>query len=251
MDAASGTTQKLNEYGPVAAALVGVPLVAALLIPLRGHLDNTNIALIMVVAVVAVSLTGRRVAAVLAALSAAFWFDFFFTVPFNSPSIATRDDVVTAALLLVVGLTVGELAVWALRQRDRARQGRVDLVRIHHAAELMAQGGSAERLVEAVSLELTDLFSLSACRFDPGPPDPLMPHLDHDGAVRWGDLVWGTSSLGFPHKGVTLEAHGHGRAMGAFTMTPKVGVMIDAEQLVVAVALADQVGAALAGFQPA
>jgi len=251
MKASAETTQKLNDYGPVVAALVGVPLVAALLIPLRGHIDNTNIALILVVAVVAVSLCGRRFAAALAALSAAFWFDFFFTVPFNSPTIATRDDALTAVLLLVVGLIVGELAVWALRQRDDARRGRHDVARIHHAAELMAQGESADQLVLAVSVELSDLLSLRDCRFDPGPPDPALPHLDHDGAVRWGALEWGTSTLGFPHKGVTLEAHGNGRAVGAFTMIPEVGVMIGEDRLVVAVALADQVGAALAGFQPA
>ena len=32
----------------------------------------------------------ERYAAALAALSAAFWFDVFFTVPYNSPTIATR-----------------------------------------------------------------------------------------------------------------------------------------------------------------
>ena len=244
-------SQKVARYGPAAAALIGVPMVAALLIPLRGHLDNTNIALILVIAVVAVSLTARRHAAALAALSAAFWFDFFFTVPFNSPTIATRDDAITAVLLLIVGLIVGELAVWALRQRDDARRGRQDVARIHYAAELMAQGESADRLVQAVDLELSDLLSLRDCRFDPGPPDPSLPHLDHDATVRWGELEWGTATLGFPNKGVTLEAHGNGRAVGTFTMFPTVGVMIDEDRLVVAVALADQVGAALAGFQPA
>jgi hypothetical protein len=246
-----GTKAKLVRYGPVVAALVGVPLVAVLLTPLRDHVDNTNIALILVVAVVAVALTGQRMAAALAALSAAFWFDFFFTVPFYSPTIASGDDALTAVLLLVVGLSVGELAVWALRQRDDARRGRHDVVRIHHAAELMAQGESSDRLVHAVALELRDLLSLRDCRFDPGPPDPALPHLDHDGSVRWGELEWGTGTLGLPTKGVTLEAQGNGRAVGAFTMRPTPGLTIAADRLVVAVALADQVGAALAGFQPA
>jgi hypothetical protein len=247
----SDSNQKLVHYGPLVAALVGVPLVAALLIPLRGPVDSTNLALILVVAVVAVALCGQRLAAALAALSAAFWFDFFFTVPFYSPRIANGDDALTALLLLVVGLTVGELAVWALRQRDDARRGRHDVARIHHAAELMAQGESADRLVHAVALELRDLLSLRECRFDPGPPDPVLPHLDHDAAVRWGELEWGTGTLGFPTKGVTLEAQGNGLAVGAFTMIPTPGLTIDADRLVVAVALADQVGAALAGYQPA
>ena len=107
-------------YWPAIAALVGIPLVAAMLIPLRGHVENTNIALVLVVAVVAVALSASRIAAAIAALSAAFWFDFFFTVPFNSPTIASGEDALTASLLLLVGLVVGELSVWALRQREEA-----------------------------------------------------------------------------------------------------------------------------------
>jgi hypothetical protein len=36
-------------YWPVLVALVGIPLLAAALIPLRGHVENTNIALVLVV----------------------------------------------------------------------------------------------------------------------------------------------------------------------------------------------------------
>ncbi|HEX7444416.1 MAG TPA: DUF4118 domain-containing protein, partial [Acidimicrobiales bacterium] len=124
----------------LAVALVGMPLLAAALIPLRGHIENTNVALILVVGVVAVACTGQRWAAALAALSAAFWFDFFFTVPFNSPTIANRDDALSAVLLLVVGLSVGQLAAWALRQREAALAGRADVERIYQAAELSARG---------------------------------------------------------------------------------------------------------------
>lgn len=78
----------------MAGALLGVPLVAVALIPLRSHIEQANVALILVVAVVAVAVTGRRVAAALAAVSAAFWFDYFFTVPYYSrrasPAATTR-----------------------------------------------------------------------------------------------------------------------------------------------------------------
>jgi hypothetical protein len=233
----------------LAAALVGVPAVAVALIPLRGHVENTNIALIMVVAVVAVAITGRRVAAGLAAVSAAFWFEFFFTVPYNSPSVARGDDALTAGLLLLVGLAVGQLAAWALGQRDEARRGRVDIGRIHYAAELAAQGESVDHLILAVSLELRDLLFLRDCRFSHGITDEQLPSLGHDGRVRWGDLGWGTDTLGLPSKGVTLAAHGQGRVVGTFTLLPTPGVLVGDDRLLVAVALADQVGAALAGYQ--
>jgi hypothetical protein len=234
-----------------AAAVLGVPLLAVALIPLRGHVAGTNIALILVVAVVAVAVTGRRVAAALAAVSAAFWYDFFFTVPYNSPAIANGQDALTAALLLAVGLAVGQLASWALCQRDEARRGRVDIGRIHYAAELAAQGESVDHLILAVSLELRDLLFLRDCQFSAGVVDEHLPTLDHDARVRWGDLGWGTATLGLPSKGLTLAAHGQGRVVGTFTLTPTPGMVVSEDRLLVAVALADQVGAALAGYQTA
>ncbi len=184
-------------------------------------------------------------------MSAAFWFEFFFTVPYNSPRIANGEDALTAGLLLVVGLAVGQLASWALRQRDEARRGREDIGRIHYAAELAAQGESVDHLILAVSLELRDLLMLRDCRFARGVADEQLPALGHDGQVRWGDLGWGTDTLGLPSKGVTLAAHGQGRVVGTFTLIPTPGVVLGEDRLLVAVALADQVGAALAGLQPA
>jgi K+-sensing histidine kinase KdpD len=238
-------------HWPVLVALVGIPLLAAALIPLRGHVENTNIALVLVVAVVAVGLTAHRLAAVVAALSAAFWFDFFFTVPFNSPTIASGDDALTAGLLLLVGLVVGELSAWALRQRDEAVRGRADVARIHQAAERMARGESSSRIVDAVAEELRDLLFLRACRFDPGPGDPLLPRVEGDGSVQWGDLEWATASLGLPSKGVVLEVAGNGRPAGCFTLVPTPGVQVGRDRLVVAIALADQVGATFSGAAPA
>ncbi|MGZ4729980.1 MAG: DUF4118 domain-containing protein [Acidimicrobiales bacterium] len=238
-------------YWPVLAALVTIPLLAVALIPLRGHVENTNIALILVVAVVAVALSANRLAAALAALSAAFWFDFFFTVPFNSPTIASGDDALTAGLLLVVGLVVGELSVWALHQRDEASRGRADVGRIHRAAELMARGEPSGRLVEAVADELRDLLFLQGCRFDTGPGDPLLPRVESDGSVRWGDLEWGTDTLGLPSKGVVLEVTRNGLPAGSFTLVPTPGAPVGRDRLVVAIALADQVGATFSGAQPA
>jgi Domain of unknown function (DUF4118) len=233
------------------AAVVAPPAVALALLPLRDHLENTNVALILVVVVVAVAITGRRVAAAVAAVSAAFWFEFFFTVPYNSPRIANGEDALTAGLLLVVGLAVGQLASWALGQRDDARRGREHIGRIHYAAELAAQGEPVDHLILAVSLELRDLLALRDCRFASGVADEQLPEIGHDGRVRWGELGWGTDTLGLPSKGVTLAAHGQGRVVGTFTLIPTPGTLLGEDRLLVAVALADQVGAALAGLQPA
>ena len=66
-----------------AVAAVAAPLAAAgILLPFRAAWSNTNVALLLVVVVVAVAAIGSRVAGAVAAVSAAAWFDFFFTLPY-------------------------------------------------------------------------------------------------------------------------------------------------------------------------
>ncbi|MET9588701.1 SpoIIE family protein phosphatase [Streptomyces sp. NPDC006539] len=103
-------------------AAVAVPLaVCALLTPIRATLSQTNVALILMLVVAAVAALGHRWVAVLTALSAAAWFIFFFTTPYESfIRFKNADDIVTAGLLLVVGLAVSQLARRYTRERTIA-----------------------------------------------------------------------------------------------------------------------------------
>ena len=80
-------TQHLSRDHIALIAGLLVPLaVAAILLPWRASWSNTNVALLLVVAVVAVAAIGSRAAGALAAVSAAAWFDFFFTRPYERPT---------------------------------------------------------------------------------------------------------------------------------------------------------------------
>jgi hypothetical protein len=154
-------------------------------------------------------------------------------------------------LLLVVGLTVGQLSVWARRQAAAARQGRADINRIHRAADLASRGESADHVVAAVATQLREVLFMRDCRFDPGPADPLLARIGPDGQVWWGDMRWGTETLGLPAKGVTLEVTAGGQVLGTYTLVPTPGAQVAPDRLVVAVALAHQAGAALSGSKAA
>lgn len=52
----------------------------------------------------------------LSAISAAAWFEFFFTRPYETFDITSRDDVEATILLLAIGVAVTEIAVWGRRQ---------------------------------------------------------------------------------------------------------------------------------------
>ena len=111
-------TRYLTRDGAAIVAAVVAPLAAAaILLPWRGSWSNTNVALLLVVVVVAVAAIGNRVAGAIAAIGAAIWFDFFFTVPYERLSIRHSSDVTTFVLLLVVGVAVSQLAARARRLR--------------------------------------------------------------------------------------------------------------------------------------
>ncbi|MEU6520485.1 SpoIIE family protein phosphatase [Streptomyces sp. NPDC046978] len=93
-------------------AAVTVPLaVCVLLLPVRGILSQTNVALILMLFVAAVAALSYRWVAGLTSLSAAAWYVFFFTTPYGSfIRVKNAEDMITAGLLLVVGLAVSQLA---------------------------------------------------------------------------------------------------------------------------------------------
>jgi K+-sensing histidine kinase KdpD len=101
---------------------------------------NTNAALVLVLLVVAAAATGVRTAGVAAALSSALWFDFFLTQPYQHFTITAQADVETAALLVLVGIAVTEVALWGRRQQALASRKDGYLNGVMRTASLVAAG---------------------------------------------------------------------------------------------------------------
>jgi len=249
-----GTTDGSVEGGPVAlrrsvlplvAALTGPVAVCAVLLPARGHLANTNVALILVVVAVSVAATGHRPAGYLAALSAGVWFDFFFTRPYQRFSIDDRSDIVTAVLLLAVGAAVTELAVWGRRQAAAAERRRVYLAGIEAAAAAGAVGGSAGAMVRQVSDQLVTALGLRGCRFQLGVAGVGNPaRLGRDGQITLDGRRWEAVDLP-TDRDIELRVEKGGRLYGRYLLTAGPGTRPSLGDRRLAVTLADQVGAAL------
>jgi K+-sensing histidine kinase KdpD len=223
--------------------------VAALLIPGRGHLSTANDALILVVVTVAISSYGSREAAAVTALMSAASFDFLLTRPYGSFRISRQADLTTEVLFVVVGLLVGELAARGRRHRQAAVDGRHELARIHDLAERIVGGEEPDFVLMAVAADLRELLTLQDCRFIREPPSGKGAWIDTDGTVRLNPLRWPTSSAGLPTRHVELPVRGGGRVLGTFILTPTPSAPIPADRCVVAVAMADQLGAALAAYE--
>ena len=194
-----------------------------------------------------VAVAGGRLPGAVGGRAAAVAFDFFYTHPYLRFTIDSRDDVETTVLLLVVGLDGRErrhATVARARRREDMRSG--EIRRIYRLATLGARGRAPTDVIDAGRAELVALLDLRACRFDAAPFVGDYERLERSGVVSWRDYRLQADGFELPAAGVELLVMGRGRLLGRFVLDPTPGTGVSLEQRVVAVALADQVGAVLA-----
>lgn len=230
----------------VTAALLAPLLVALMLVPFRTHMTSANLALILVVVVVAVAALGSRTAGVLAALSAATWFDFFLTRPYQRFTISHGDDITTTLLLLAVGVAVSQLAAHARSLKLVTITDAAHLARIHETAILVQAGASPYTVVDQVRAQLIEILGLRDCRFEYGTLLGRHPRLEQDGSLTAVRAQEKSEEQVWPGEEIELRASVGGRYLGRFMLQPHPGATIPPLQTrLVAVSLADHVGAAL------
>jgi hypothetical protein len=231
----------------VLAGLAAPLALAAVLVPFRDSFPDTDAALALILVVVAVAASGYRPAGIAAAVSAAAWFDFFLTVPYERFTITRRADIQTAVLLLVIGMAVTEIAVRGRRQQQAAARRGGYLDGISAAAAVVAAGGSGAALTGQVCEQLTGLLSLDGCRFQDRVAGIGAPaRLRRDGTVAYAGRTWDLEREALPPgTGIELLAEAGGLLQGRFLLTPGPLTRPSREQRLAAVALAGQAGAAL------
>jgi Domain of unknown function (DUF4118) len=226
-----------------ALALMGI---AGAMVPLRAHVTPTTIAFVLVTLVVLIATIAGQLAGVFAAVVATLSFDFLFTKPYLSLKIASADDAEITALLLACGLMVGTLSARASRTRSEITEAKLRLRQLHRLAEMVVAGTDPREVATLAERDLAELFDLQSCRFELAPAKGDMPVLHRSGALD-GPNLYVSTKVGFelPRRGVALPVLSHGREVGRFVMMPTEGVGTSMDQRIIAVALADQVGAAI------
>ncbi|WP_395690210.1 DUF4118 domain-containing protein [Nocardioides sp.] len=230
-------------------AVVAPVLTGAVLGALGDGVTSAAAALILVLWVVAAASTGDRVAGVLAALAGAASFDFFLTEPRHRFTISSTDDVETTVLLVVISLAVSEIALWGYRQQRAAQRRAGYLDGVLDAARSVAEGHlPTEALVDVVARQVADVLGADDCRFVEGPVhDARVAVLDQDGGLTRGGRLVDVARTGLPtDEYVAVPVRRGDRVVGHFLVTATTRVSYpSAEQLRVAVLLADQVAPAL------
>ena len=233
----------------VGLGVSGPVLVAAVLVSLRDVMLNANVALVLVAVVVTVAVGGGREAGVVAAVISALSFDFFHTEPYLRFRIASGDDMETTLLLLLVGLVVGHVAARGRRAHDAVESSGGEIRRIYRLANLGARGDEPADVIMVAQSELVSLLRLVDCRFEAPPFATSLARLERGGTVYWPAYRLRPGGFELPAAGAELPVLARGQVLGRFVLHPTPGTGVSLEQRVVAVALADQVGAVLAAPQ--
>ncbi|HMG75848.1 MAG TPA: DUF4118 domain-containing protein [Pyrinomonadaceae bacterium] len=163
-----------NKWTGYGGSLLGTAAVTAFLIPFRGHINSTTVALaFLLVVLFAAILWGSR-PALLASVLGVVCFNFFFIPPIHTFTIADPQNWVALAVFFITALTVGQLSA---RARERAREAeaqRSEIKRLYedlqgafdHASEAEALKRSERMksaLLDAVTHDLrTPLTSIKA-----------------------------------------------------------------------------------------
>jgi K+-sensing histidine kinase KdpD len=236
----------------VISASVALPaLVCALLATGRSLVSNSAAALILALVIVAAAATGIRAAGLLAAVCSAASYDFFLTQPYYSFTIDSREDVEVTILLILVGAAVTEMALWGRRQQARASRdaGQLDGV-LATVGLVAASRESTTSLAHQVGMQIVDLLDIDSARFGAqtgvGGTDCV---LQQDGTVTRSGRPVNVDREGLPvDTTIVLLALSGGQPRGRYLLTAATRVSRPTlQQRRVAIALADQVGADIAG----
>jgi hypothetical protein len=230
----------------MAIGVLGALVLSVLMLPLRDHLHNDNMALALVIPVLIAAVVGGRLAGAVAAVTAGLCFDFFFTQPYLSLRIAGSNDLTSFFVLLVVALISAEVGIRARRGSRAAREARSDLDRLCRVIEIAAHEGDIEDVVSSARAELIGLFGLVECEFEAGPAQSTLPRLGIHGAIEGAPLVATHTDFLLPPGGVELEVMGRGASFGRLVLFASESVRAPLQKRVLAVAIADQLGITLA-----
>ena len=219
--------------------------VAAAWIPGRAHLPNTDLALVLVLIIGAVGWMAGWVASIGAALTASMAFDVLDTRPYGTLAISRGSDLLTALLLVVTGVLVGSGAARLVRYRHTEDSRADALAVVMEASGLVATGQEQRLVAEALAAELKRELQLVECTFRPEPPTGTRPTVARDGSLV--GLITRNGAEG--QLLIDLPVWSQGDVVGHYQLF--LGRTEPSKQeLRVALSLADQAGAAMAGYRP-
>jgi len=216
------------------------------MVPLRSHVANVFMALVLVIPVMVGAFAGGRSAGIVSAAFATLGFDFFFTVPYRSLRIANWNDIATAIALLLVALIASELGNRLRRADRRARAERAAFDRLCRVVAMSARGADVEDVVSSADAEIMGMFDLDQCEFETAETRTRAVRLGIDGSAVGNPAERADAELVLAPGGVALSVTGRGRDYGQLVLYAKRPVRCSRLEHRIAVSIAEELGLTLA-----
>lgn len=217
-----------------AGAFAASVLVGVALVPFRRSIGLENVAIVYLAVVALASVVGGRTAGMVAALSAALSYNWFFTTPYYTLRIDSVHQVVTVLLLFATGLVASLGGRASRRVGARAREEEDTIRALHAISQAAATGESPDRVAAQLLLELLDARAVQVVRGS-GPGDRVvaaagepvgeldlaaLPHLDEEGRIPSGHLRSVGGTLVLPAEGAVVEMVRDHTRVGALVVVP-------------------------------
>ncbi|GIF71960.1 sensor histidine kinase [Asanoa siamensis] len=169
--------------------VLGLPLLAGALLPLRPDLSLPSEMLLFLAAVVGIALVGGIWPALLAAVAASLLLNYFFTPPTNEWTIAQRENILALAVFIAIAAAVSWIVDVAARRTREAAQASAEAQTLSTVAGSVLRGTGPltallERLRETFGLEAVTLLERRADAGDR--PDRHRSPLSWDVAANVG-----------------------------------------------------------------
>jgi two-component system sensor histidine kinase KdpD len=131
----------------VLLGLVLLPLITAVLAPLRGHLNLADDLLVYLVAVVMITVVGGFWPAVLAAVAASLLLNWFFTAPIHTFTIQQPRELLALLLFVTVAVAVSSVVHLAARRAVQAARAREEAASLLELAQTVLGGADSPAAV--------------------------------------------------------------------------------------------------------
>jgi len=135
-------------------SLLGTAAVTSFLIPFRGHINSTTVALAFLLVVLFSAILWGSKPALIASILGMLGFNFFFLPPFHTLTIADPQNWVALTVFFITALTVGQLSAQARRRAREAEAQRSEINRLYEdLQEAFERASEAEALKRSERLK--------------------------------------------------------------------------------------------------
>ena len=135
--------------------------------------NNTTVALTLLLAILGISARWGLAEATAASLAAVLGFNFFFLPPFGTLTIQDPQNWVALAAFLVTAVTASQLSARVRRRAADAEARRLEIERLYVLVQAMILSGNPRKTIREFVNRVVQVFGCGAAAFYYGPADEV------------------------------------------------------------------------------